>query len=232
MFTRASIILAGKGVVQSCSSFFFLLLNFPHLTCVFLLQLREHTTSLTVSNKKNWIKFHSLFLHNVFSVHPSTSISLMFLQHTLVCFPSPISFLTTLFSYFVPVVTFPSFFLLHCRAPPAHHYLSQYHAHCPSLLHFSPGTRNETGASCPLFIISQSSSSLCPLCGDDTSYSSNSSSLPAPFRLLIRRGESNVVNLLILRHSTVFFLIWERDSGKERETDTVGCCLLGSLAVF
>lgn len=172
----------------------------PLPTCSFnlspLLQLEGHITALTAS-LKNSSKFHSQFSQSTFYLP---------LHLTIILFSS--SDFLAVGSHFVlphpfysshPLVArilsqmwfcFPSLSSLRHRASPAHHYLSEHPAHCPALLHFPPRTRNETGASWPLFIIFHSPFPLfCPLGDDATTYSSNSSSLWAPFRLLIRRRE-------------------------------------------
>lgn len=125
----------------------------PSFNLCLLLKLEKHITSLTGS----WASFILCFCTMSFSVHPSTSPSLMFLSFSpflfgMLHFVAPHLFysLHFFFSYILPP---PSSFSLHHRASPAHHYLSEHPAHCPSLLHFSSRTRNETGASFPLFII-------------------------------------------------------------------------------
>lgn len=68
----------------------------------------------------------------------------------------------------------------------------QHRAHrCPSPRYFSQWKKgDETRASCPLFIIFPSLGCLCgPQCGRATTYPSNTSSLRAPFRLVIRRRD-------------------------------------------
>lgn len=195
--------------------------------------LRPSIVSSLTASSKNLRKFCSLLFLNVFFIQPSTSTSLVFLHSAPFCFPlthiiSEIS--SFLWFFFLQVVLpFPPFFLPHRRASPAHHYLSQHPAHCPFLLHFSPGTRNEMGASCPLFIIFHSSFSFFVLCMAMLP-PTPPTHLPCGTRLLIRSSEWNSVTLLILRHSTVSLLREVRDGSRGRGADTVGCRLLGFLA--
>lgn len=97
--------------------------------------------------------------------------------------------------------------------------------------------RDETRASCSLFIILHSLGCLFgPLRGNATTYSSDTSSLQAPSRLLIRRRGWNFLTFLILCCSAVPFLReqqYEMVVNKcmvcdriRREMITVGCLLL------
>lgn len=97
------------------------------------------------------------------------------LHHASFILPISFQYAPVLFrlTYFSPDISSSLIFCHRCdfavplvsslrrRASPAHHYCSEHPAHCPSLPHFfPPGSRNETGASCTLFIIFHTSRSL------------------------------------------------------------------------
>lgn len=92
-----------------------------------------------------------------------TQVSFILLPFLPFCFASHILFLTSSFLVFCPRCDL-AFSLPSLTSPQglscSSLYLSEHPAHCPSLPYFSPWKRNETGASCLLFIIFHS---LCSL---------------------------------------------------------------------
>lgn len=114
-----------------------------------LLQLKKCFTSLTGSPTKTWANFSLC-----------SSVCFHFVSPYLFCYCH--LFLSYIFSLRCHLAFSLLFFLKNftAGASPAHHYLSEHPAHCPSLPHFFPWTRNETGSFCPLFIIFHSSYAL------------------------------------------------------------------------
>lgn len=190
-------VLAIAGPMIVCSRFLsfppsisFTSANFPRLT-------GEHITSLTGSLRKTWASLILLLLLlyvffcsalHLSSTHVSFFLPVSF-HYAPFCFPSPILFLTSLFfphilcqMWFCLFVTSPqglfcSLLTLSTSLPlPISSSLLPQNkewnrSFLPSFHHFS------------LLILP-----FCPPCGDATTYSSDSSSLQAPFRLLIRGG--------------------------------------------
>lgn len=95
---------------------------------------------------KNRSRFYSLRLHNVFSVYHYAS-SLMFLNFSAFQY----AFISEQSSHTLPLMWYSSVSLLHHRNS-AHHYLSTCHP-LPISSPLFPRTKDERGASCPLFII-------------------------------------------------------------------------------